>query len=135
MCWVWNLQGGWLSNLNFFDRGGSVVIFGMGGIGGLVGAIVVGPRYSRFMKKESEKKQITQGSATPKEQIEHLIALIKNDEIDADEQVLRKIRKLLNTDNVDNEFYTINPMFMMVGTILVSIGWAMLNAAGAGTNH
>jgi ammonia channel protein AmtB len=27
MNWTWNLQGGYLRNLGFFDRGGSVVIF------------------------------------------------------------------------------------------------------------
>ena len=27
MSWTWNLQGGWLRDMGYFDRGGSVVIF------------------------------------------------------------------------------------------------------------
>jgi len=53
MCWAWNLQGdgGYLRKLGYFDRGGSVIIFQTGAIAGIIGAIVVGPRYGLFMKK------------------------------------------------------------------------------------
>jgi ammonia channel protein AmtB len=56
MCWTWNLQGGFLSNLGFVDRGGCAVIFHTAGITGIIGAIVVGPRYGRFMAITEEKR-------------------------------------------------------------------------------
>ena len=51
MCWVWNLKGGWLSAMGFFDRGGSMVMFGSAAVGGLTGAAIVGPRYFNSIGK------------------------------------------------------------------------------------
>jgi len=56
MSWAWNLQGGFLKSLDFMDRGGSAVIFHTAGVAGIIGAIVVGPRYGRFMAKSDESK-------------------------------------------------------------------------------
>ena len=56
LSWTWNLQGGFLSNLGFMDRGGCAVIFHTAGIAGIIGAIVVGPRYGKFMAKNDEQK-------------------------------------------------------------------------------
>jgi hypothetical protein len=47
---------GWLRNLGFFDRGGSIITFYLGALGGIVGSIVVGPRYNRFPKKKKKNK-------------------------------------------------------------------------------
>lgn len=44
--WVWG--GGWLSNLGFHDFAGSTVVHAVGGVSGLVGAWVLGPRYGKF---------------------------------------------------------------------------------------
>jgi ammonia channel protein AmtB len=45
-----------LKDLGFIDRGGSAVIFHTGAIAGIIGAIVVGPRYGRYMQKVDELK-------------------------------------------------------------------------------
>ena len=54
LAWAWNLQGGFLKDLDFMDRGGCAVIFHTGAVAGIIGAIVVGPRYGRFMPKNDE---------------------------------------------------------------------------------
>lgn len=41
--WIWNPDG-WLNNLNFIDFAGSTVVHSVGGMAGLVGAILIGPR-------------------------------------------------------------------------------------------
>ena len=41
--WVWNPQG-WLATSNFIDFAGSTVVHCVGGMAGLVGAILIGPR-------------------------------------------------------------------------------------------
>jgi len=51
MAWTWSPYGGFLNELGFYDRGGSVVIFNTGAIGGIVASVVLGPRYGRFMPK------------------------------------------------------------------------------------
>jgi Amt family ammonium transporter len=63
MSWAWNLQGGFLRDLGFFDRGGSVIIFQSGAIAGIIGAIILGPRYGRFMTK-NDQERITSSSKT-----------------------------------------------------------------------
>jgi Amt family ammonium transporter len=64
LSWSWNLQGGFLRDLGFLDRGGCAVIFVTGAMSGIIGAIVVGPRYGRFMPKADEQKIFTVQAAT-----------------------------------------------------------------------
>jgi Amt family ammonium transporter len=47
--WVWNGQG-WLAQLGYIDFAGSSVIHMVGGISGLIGAIVLGPRIGKYAK-------------------------------------------------------------------------------------
>lgn len=64
LSWAWNIQGdgGFLRKLGYFDRGGSVVIYETGSLAGLLGAIILGPRYGLFM---GDKKKEKEGSETP----------------------------------------------------------------------
>lgn len=93
MCWAWNLDGGWLRALGFFDRGGSVVIFNTGALAGVIGAIVLGPRYNRYPRK-SEKaklKSATSVSFPLPAQLEDKLA----ETLEVDELFLRKVRNLI----------------------------------------
>ncbi len=44
--WVWG--GGWLSELGFTDFAGSTVVHAVGGVAGLVGAMLLGPRLGKY---------------------------------------------------------------------------------------
>ncbi len=44
--WVWG--GGWLADLGFYDFAGSTVVHSVGGVAGLVGAALLGPRIGKF---------------------------------------------------------------------------------------
>ena len=46
VAWTWG--GGWLSKLGYLDYAGSGIVHLTGGIAGLIGAIVIGPRIGRF---------------------------------------------------------------------------------------
>ena len=46
-CWVWNSTG-WLYLMGFHDFAGSGVVHLLGGISGLVGCLIVGPRINQF---------------------------------------------------------------------------------------
>jgi len=46
--WVWG--GGWLSQLGFHDFAGSGVVHAVGGLVGLAGAMVLGPRFGKYDK-------------------------------------------------------------------------------------
>jgi ammonium transporter, Amt family len=45
--WVWHPDG-WLATHNFIDFAGSTVVHSVGGMAGLVGAVLIGPRRGRF---------------------------------------------------------------------------------------
>jgi Amt family ammonium transporter len=46
--WIWG--GGWLSELGFHDFAGSAAVHMVGGVAGLVGAVLVGPRIGKYSK-------------------------------------------------------------------------------------
>jgi Amt family ammonium transporter len=49
--WAYNHKGGFLYQMDFYDRGGSITVLYTGSLAGLVGAVVLGPRYGRYMKE------------------------------------------------------------------------------------
>jgi Amt family ammonium transporter len=49
VAWTWGT--GWLAGKGYYDFAGSGIVHLTGGIAGLVGAIMVGPREGRFRKK------------------------------------------------------------------------------------
>ncbi len=51
--WVWN-AGGWLKQIGFVDFAGTTVVHSMGAWGGLVGAIILGPRIGKFVSGKTE---------------------------------------------------------------------------------
>ena len=46
--WIWG--GGWLAQLGFHDFAGSTAVHMVGGVAGLVGAIILGPRIGKYGK-------------------------------------------------------------------------------------
>lgn len=50
--WIWG--GGWLSQIGFHDYAGSCAIHMVGGIAALVGAIILGPRIGKYVKKQGK---------------------------------------------------------------------------------
>lgn len=51
--WVWN-AGGWLKAIGFVDFAGTTVVHSMGAWGGLVGAMLLGPRIGKFVSGKAE---------------------------------------------------------------------------------
>ncbi|WP_094555341.1 ammonium transporter [Synechococcus sp. 1G10] len=47
--WLWN-SAGWLKQLGFIDFAGTTAVHSMGAWGGLVGAIILGPRIGKFLE-------------------------------------------------------------------------------------
>jgi len=46
----WKWGGGWLDGLGFYDFAGSTLVHSVGGWGGLVGAMLLGPRIGKYVK-------------------------------------------------------------------------------------
>ena len=44
--WVWG--DGWLQQLGFQDEGATTIVHIMGGLAGLVGTIIIGPRLGKY---------------------------------------------------------------------------------------
>ena len=54
--WVWG--GGWLAELGFLDFAGSGVVHMTGGVAGLVGTIILGPRTGFFVDKKKQQAKM-----------------------------------------------------------------------------
>lgn len=111
-----------------------MVIFNTGATAGIVGSLVLGPRYGRFMPKNDENKITTTPAHTfnKKKTLGGVLEEVVKGGVDADDLTLRKIRKLVKRAGEENDFYTIDNQLMVLGTFIVAIGWAMLNASGSG---
>lgn len=62
VAWTWG--GGWLGAWNYQDFAGSGIVHLTGGVAGLVGAIIAGPRIGRF-PEEDKKAGVFPHSETP----------------------------------------------------------------------
>jgi ammonia channel protein AmtB len=133
-CWAWNLQGGYLRTLGYFDRGGSIMIFYSGALAGIIGSLVLGPRYGLYMKKVDIEKIHGGGKEGRKKPLTALLEGALDDTLDVDDLFLRKVRKLIKKEGADEDFYQINAPMMVLGTFLVVVGWCMLNSCGTGAH-
>jgi ammonia channel protein AmtB len=134
MSWAWNLQGGFLRNLGYFDRGGSVIIFETGAIAGLIGAVVVGPRYTKGLKKADVERMLGGGKENRKKPLITLLGIHLEDSIDVDDLYLRKVRKLIKKEGDENDYHKVHVPMMVLGTFIIVIGWSLLIACGYGTH-
>lgn len=131
-------DGGFLRRLGYFDRGGSVVIFQTGSLAGILGAIILGPRYGLFMKKTNEENSGTAvgnagGPETMRKKLGALLEEVLEDTADVDDLFLAKVRKMIKRDGEDLNFYTmIHFPRMIIGTFLTVLGFVMLNSCGYG---
>lgn len=59
-----------------------------------------------------------------------------NETVNIDDLYLRKLRKLINratlSEGLDHDFLRVDNSLLILGTFVTSLGWAMLNACGAG---
>lgn len=56
VAWVWG-PGGWLMERNYHDLAGTGCIHLTGGVGGMIGAIIVGPRFLNKKGKANVDRQ------------------------------------------------------------------------------
>jgi Amt family ammonium transporter len=50
--WIWG--GGWLGNLGFMDFAGSTVVHSLGGWCALIGAVLLGPRVGKYVRRDGQ---------------------------------------------------------------------------------
>jgi ammonia channel protein AmtB len=140
LCWAYNLQdiGGYLRRLGYFDRGGSVIIFQTGSLAGVLGAIILGPRYGNFMMTKSDDDKGTAkvtGAQAERKRLGALLEEALEDTAEVDDMFLAKVRRMIKRDGEDTNFYTsIDVSRMVLGTFITSIGFVMLNTCGTGSH-
>ena len=75
------------------------------------------------------------GPETVRKKLGAILEEVLEDTADVDDLFLAKVRRLIKRDGEDLNFYTmIHVPRMVIGTFLTVLGFAMLNACGAG-NH
>lgn len=61
VAWTWG--GGWLTDLGYLDFAGSGVVHLVGGVAGVTGAAVIGPRLGRFSDARTGEKLVQDDEA------------------------------------------------------------------------
>lgn len=84
-----------MHDLGYFDRGGSVIIFHTGALAGVIGAIVLGPRYGKYELKGVAEKIAAGGKMVKRKSIAALLEDTLEDAEEIDDLFLRKIRKII----------------------------------------
>jgi len=97
----------------------------------------LGPRYFISISKHDHQRiqESAKKSSDVPSKLNALFSFLEQGQLEADEVTLRKIRKLVRFNDLNQEQFQIEPTFMVIGTVMVAVGWAMLASAGAGTNH
>ena len=109
-----------------------MIIFLTGSLAGVLGAIIIGPRYGLFMNPKDEKK-VPGTNEVERKTLGALLEEALEDTADVDDLFLSKIRRMIKRDGEDIDFYyCIHFPRMILGTLLVTLGFSFLNTCGAG---
>jgi Amt family ammonium transporter len=58
VAWTWG--GGWLTDFGYLDFAGSGIVHMVGGVAGVTGATIIGPRLGRFRSARNPKEKLVQ---------------------------------------------------------------------------
>jgi ammonium transporter, Amt family len=130
VAWTWG--GGWLTTMGFSDFAGSGVVHLTGGIAGLTGAVICGPRLGRFSTIRAggdvdiKPNQISPGLVDGYKQVYQKFMSKEWDILRVHEFVKSYNEKL------DNKNFSSNsPQQAVLGTLLLWLGWLCFNAGSS----
>jgi Amt family ammonium transporter len=130
VAWIWG--GGWLSVMGFSDFAGSGVVHLTGGIAGLAGAAIIGPRLGRFTDIreggdiEQRPNQVSPGIVDGYRQVHQKFVTKEWDILRVHEFVKAYTEKLDN-----KSFASHSPQQAVLGTLLLWLGWLCFNAGSS----
>eukprot|EP00347_Sterkiella_histriomuscorum_P017006 403351015 len=114
--WVWS-PGGWLNERGFHDLAGTSVVHITGGFGGMIGAIVVGPRLLKQKRVHNiDREQLCQEK--------DYISILKTIDSEEDRIIFRKWFLL----QLDEEIRPSNETYMALGTTILFTAWIIYNS-------
>ena len=123
--WTWG--GGWLNERGYTDFAGSGIVHLTGGVAGLVGATITGPRLGRFDNIAERLNRANIDDTEDYEKID-LIEQINTKRFKTD--FLMRLRLYMNRveeDSMDPH----NVPFAVLGTLILWLGWLMFNGGSS----
>ena len=135
--WVWG--GGFLKKLGFIDFAGSGVVHLTGGIAGLAAAVICGPRLGKF-KSIREEGDIGNKNdnfdIVPQDEDESSIDGYKNvyHKFTSKHWDISRVHEFVRSYNtkLDNENFCSNaPHNVVLGTLILWLGWLCFNAGSS----
>ena len=134
--WVWG--GGFLKKLGFYDFAGSGVVHLTGGIAGLAAAVICGPRLGKFksIREEGDIGKNDNFDIVPQDEDESSIDGYKNvyHKFTSKHWDISRVHEFVRSYNtkLDNENFCSNaPHNVVLGTLILWLGWLSFNAGSS----
>lgn len=142
-CWEWNSTG-WLYLKGFHDFAGCGPIHVIGGITGLVGSIIAGPRYNRFdgvqfpfYNRDTRNAKLQAQNQEALEKIKKLEELDEIKELVEEGRLTKADIQGIKAYSI-REFYKPNldleeesSLWLSIGTFILWLGWFFFNGGSA----
>ena len=134
VAWTWG--EGWLFKAGFDDFAGSGIVHMTGGVAGLVGTLVCGPRLGRFTdfrtgKKIEDEENKPAGPASNSQNAEygevHRKYINKEIEIEHVHAFVRSYQLTLD----EKGFAASSPNSVVLGTLILWVGWMFFNGGSS----
>lgn len=132
VAWTWG--NGWLAAMNFKDFAGSGVVHLTGGISGLVGSIIVGPRLGKFIAIRKNDDVFSADSNNSEEdsnncgykKVTDKFYSREWDILGLDEFIRLYFQKL-----DERAISSHSPAMVVLGTLILWLGWLLFNGGSS----
>jgi len=124
--WTWG--GGWLNVMGYQDFAGAGIVHLTGGIAGLVGAIILGPRIGRFTGEGHDEAKSTERRDT-KCGYEEAVEKYKSGEWDM--QKVNGFVRRYNNKLDEEDFSPASLALVVLGTMVLWLGWILFNGGSS----
>ena len=131
VAWTWG--GGWLTDLGYYDFAGSGIVHMVGGVAGLTGAAIIGPRLGRFTDARTGQKLIAETEEEEAARNTGTYEQITNKYLSGEIEIehLHSYIRTYGTTLSDRGFSASSPNNIVLGTMILWVGWMFFNGGSS----
>lgn len=126
VAWTWG--GGWLADFGYYDFAGSGIVHMVGGVAGVTGAMILGPRLGRFRDART-KGPLQDEEAESEGTYEQITDKFMRNEIEIEQ--LHAYVKTYQDTLANRGFAAHSPNNVVLGTLILWVGWMFFNGGSS----